>query len=110
MRVPWRTATVLGRTVSGASNANRVSLAGIEREHSFEADVMLPEVPHVVVVLEAFARPQLEIGELDLEWIVSEDHAARAVIAVLFAIDAKPMQVQVLPAHGDLDDGMQLTE
>lgn len=63
--VSWRTATVLGRTVSGASSTNQVSLARIAWEHSFEADVMLTEVAHVVVVLKALACPQLEIGRIN---------------------------------------------
>ncbi len=55
---------------------------------------MLPEVAHVILVLEAFAWPQLEIGELDLEGIVIEEHAAVTVNAVLLDIDAKLMQMQ----------------
>jgi hypothetical protein len=42
--------------------------------------------------------------------IVVEEHAAIAVNAILLAKDAKPMQMQVLPAHGDLENGMQLTD
>src|SRR5262249_41049871 len=53
----WSTA-VRRRTAASACAANRVCLAGIERQHLFEADVVLPEVTPVIFVLKSFAWPQ----------------------------------------------------
>ena len=103
----WATA-VLWWTVPGAADAHGVYRAGIARQHLFQAQVMLPEVPHVVLVEEAFARAQLEIGEGYFPRIVVEPDAAITVNAILLAMDPKPMQMQILPAHRGLDDGVQL--
>src|SRR5207249_4199759 len=91
--IPRWTTAVLRRTVARVSGANRVRLTRITRQHLFQADVMLPEVAHVIFVDEAFARSELEIGQADLVGIVVKEYAALAVDAIFLAMDPKPMQM-----------------
>jgi len=51
---------------------------------------------------------KLEIGKDDLMRIVGEGDPTDAIDAIRLAVNAELMQMQVLPAHRDLQHGMQL--
>ncbi len=103
-----RTTTVLRWASTGSTRANRIRLPRIDGEHAFDANVMLPEVAHVVFIDEVLTRPYLEDGKHDLVRVVVKAHTAATGDAIRFAIDTELMQMQVLPAHGYLQDVMQL--
>lgn len=108
-----RTATVLGRTVAIAVGADGIFLVRVEGDgcplgSMFETDVMLPIVAHVVFVDEPLRFAQFEIGEDDLVRIIGEGDPADAVDAIRLAMNAELMQMQVLPAHRDLQHVVQL--
>lgn len=102
-----RTAAVLWRTVTPASRADGIRGSGIIRQDPIETNVVLPEVPHVVLIDKPLARSELEVGQPNLKWIVVKEYPARAIDTILLAMNAKSMQVQVFPSHRYLNNGMQ---
>ncbi len=69
---------------------------------------MLPEVAHVILIDEPLPLAQPEGSQGDLAWIVGKADASIAVDAIRLAMNAELMQMQVLPAHGDLQHIVQL--
>lgn len=68
---------------------------------------MLPEVAHVVLVDEPLALPQPEVGQTDLVRIVGKEQPAAARDAVLPTMHPKAVQMQIFPAHGNLQHVME---
>lgn len=98
--LPW--------TVAGSAYTDERPFASVAGQDPFDADVMLPEVTHIVFVHEGLTRPELEVGKRDLVRIVGKGQTTCAGDAIRLAIDPHLMHMQILPAHGCLQDGMQL--
>lgn len=77
-------------------------------QHLFQADVVLPAVGQVVLVAEALAFAQPEVSEADLVRVIAEREAAAVRDAIVPPVNVEAMQVFILPAHGDLEDGVEL--
>jgi hypothetical protein len=69
---------------------------------------MLPQVSNIVCIEEAFVVAAVKIGEMYLVRIVAKADATDAADAIVFATDAKAMQVGVIPAHSDLQGIMEI--
>src|SRR5207253_650371 len=67
-----------------------------------------PRDVEVVLVVEALAPAKVEISQADLIGIVGKADPAKIGDAVGLAVDDELMEMRVVPAEGDLDDGVQL--
>ena len=81
---------------------------GIPGQHLLQPDIMLPAIVQIVFVEETLARPKWEIGKLNLLGIISEGNAALVRDAIILAVNVKPMEVGIAPAHSDLNDVMEV--
>lgn len=71
---------------------------------------MLPQVPKIVFIKEAFVVAEVKVGELYLARIVVKAYATDAAQAIVFPTDAKAMQVGIIPAQGDLRSMMEISD
>lgn len=88
--------------------ADRIVPAFVQREHLLKPDVVLPPVAKVILVEEALAFAQPEVSEAHVAGIVGEDNPPVVVDAVRLPVDQELLQVQVLPAHGNLHHVVEL--
>ena len=69
---------------------------------------MLPEVVEVILVQEAFAKTEPELGQANALRVVGEGEASLVRDAVVSAVDVKTIQVGITPTHGDLNGVMEV--
>src|ERR1035437_7854281 len=71
---------------------------------------MLPDIVEVVLVEEALAKPEPEVGQMDLLGIVAEPNASFVLPPEIFAMNMKLMEVGIAPAHGDLNRVVEISD
>ncbi len=82
--------------------AHRVPSSRLPRPDLLDPDVVLPAVGEVVLIQEALADTQIQIGQSHLARI------AAATVPILPPLDDEAMEVLVAPVQGCLQGGMQL--
>ena len=65
-------------------------------------------ITKVILVDKTFPQAKVEITEFDRAGIVAETHAADVGNAEIFAMNDKPVEMEVAPTHGDLQCVMQV--
>jgi hypothetical protein len=80
----------------------------IPREHFLQADVVLPEIVEIVFIKKALTQPESEAGQKNLFRIVVKPDATLMSDSVVLAVNMKAMEVEIAPAHGDLDGVMEI--
>jgi hypothetical protein len=69
---------------------------------------MLPQVPKIILIEEAFGVAEVKVGKAYLVRIVAKADATDAADAVVFAPDTEAVQVGIIPAHGDLQGMVEI--
>ena len=76
----------------------------------FEADIVLPQITHIVFIKKSFPLAEFEIAKSHLMGIVAKGHATVTVNAIGLAMDAELMEMEILPTHDCLDNRMQFSD
>jgi hypothetical protein len=92
------------------SDADRIRQLLVPCQSAFYPDHMLPQVPEIVFIEEAFVRAKVKVSQVYRVRIVAKADATDAADAVVFAPDTEAMQVGVIPAQGDLQGMMQISD
>jgi hypothetical protein len=71
-------------------------------------DLMLPEVPEVILVQESLTESEVQVAELDLRRVIRKPHPTRLRDAITLSPDHELMEMVAFPAHGDLESIMQV--
>jgi len=103
--VAGRTATVLRRAGLMAGDAGRIGLTGDRLEPLLEPDLMAPGIVQVVLVGEPGARAQAQALQGPIRR--GRRQLPRAVTG---GAKAELEEMEALPAHGDLEDAVQLAQ
>jgi hypothetical protein len=69
---------------------------------------MFSTVEKIILVKKFFTFPKVEISQLNLIRIVGKTHSAGVVIAVILAVNEKPVKIPVIPIKSDLQNKMQV--
>ena len=92
-----------------AGDANRVGPPRVGRKDRLAADVVLPPGAEVIDAGEAITWVQPDAGHGDSVRVTGAGGAAGAA-AVVFAMNAEAVEMDIFPAHCDLDDAMELRQ
>ncbi len=68
---------------------------------------MLPEVAHIILVEQPFPRAETKVSEENCGWVILKEQTAKPSNTVVFAVDAEAVEVEILPAHCTLNDGVE---
>src|SRR5262249_20751905 len=93
---------------SPPTNAGRVVTLELYGELFLHPDLVLPEVPEVILVQESFSEPEMKVRKPDLVRVIGKPHAPRLRNAVTLATDNELVQVIAFPAHHNLEDIVQI--
>jgi hypothetical protein len=104
---PW-TATVFCRSRPLLANAARVAVLRLYRELFLNTDVVLPQVPKIILIEESLAEPKAKVGEANLGWIMGKPHTTRLRDAVVSPPDDELGEMVAFPAHHNLEDIVQV--
>jgi len=99
---------ILGRHRPLPSSTNRKGTFGVQRQHLFEPNIVLPVVVKIVLIRKAFAEAKTELAQANTFRVIGEREASLVRNAVIFPVDVKPMQVGITPTHGDLNRVMKV--
>ena len=72
-------------------------------EHLLQADVVLPEIVEIVFIKKALTQPEPKVSQKNLFRIVVKPDATLMSDSVVLAVNMNAMEVEIPPAHGDLD-------
>jgi hypothetical protein len=87
-----------------------LAFALILGEPTFDPDLVLPGVAEVILVDEPLVGSELEVIEPDRVGIVGERESPHPADAIVAAVDAEPVEMEVTPAEGNLEHVMELGE
>jgi hypothetical protein len=102
------TATVFRRGRPPTADAGRIRSLLLRRGPVFDPDLVLPPAAEVVLVVEPLVGGEPEVGELNRPRLVRGAEPAQSADAIVPAVDAKPVEMEVIRAEGDLKDVVEL--
>jgi hypothetical protein len=91
-----------------ATNADGVPALRLHRQLLFDANLMLPQVPKVILVQESLAESEAQVGEPDLRRVIRKPQTTGLRDAITLPPDDELMEMLAFPAHGDLEGIMQV--
>jgi hypothetical protein len=100
--------TVFGWTGAFARDTDGIAAVGLWDEHGFHAELVLPVVSEVIVVEETLIKPETNVCGAHIVRVVMEADASQPGYPILFSVDAELVKVGIRPAHGDLEDVVQI--
>ena len=103
-----RTTAVFWRTGTGTAETERILLSGINRQHFFYSDLMLPVVAEVVGVEKALVHTKLKITKIHVGRVIGKDHPPTMINAIVLAVDEEGMEMRIGPAHDELQNIVEI--
>jgi len=100
--------TIFGWAGAFARDTDGIAAVGLWCEDGFDMKLVLPVVPKVIVVEETLPQSETKVCEAHLVRVVTEADAPQPGYPILFPVDAELVKVGIRPAHGDLEDMMQI--
>ncbi len=101
-----RATAVLGWTGMLAGDAHRVHLARVGWKNVLEANIVVPPCTKVIAIIDALGWPQVEVGDRRGSGVVGKQ-SGNGTAAVVLAMNAKGVQMDIFPAHRNLNDVME---
>src|SRR5260370_16388620 len=89
--------TILERHRPLSSSTNRKDTFRAQRQHLFEPYIVLPVVVEIILIQKAFTKTKTELGQANAVWVIGEGEASLVRNAVIFPVDVKPMNSELLP-------------
>jgi hypothetical protein len=103
-------AAVFRRSRPPSTDTDRVRSLRLRGEPAFDPDLVLPGVVEVILVDEPLVGSEPEVIEPDGVGIVGERESPHPADAIVAAVDAEPVEMEVTPAEGDLEHVMEFGE
>lgn len=105
-----RASRVFRRSCTPSADADRIPPLRFLRKPEFDPDLVLPRVAQVVLIKEPLVESEPEVGESDLACILGRRESADSTDAIVAAVDAKPVEMEITPAESDLEHVMEVGE
>lgn len=67
----------------------------------YRTDLLLPQVPKVILVQESLAEPQAQVGKVYRGWVIQKPHAPRLWNAVALPPHHELVEMVAFSAHGN---------